>query len=173
MFKEEFRLQSSYTSRTSVMTFPFMLSVLAFIVAISLPRLETEVPLDQMIFGVHVSILLYGVSVGAFAFLGREMVERRWGHATFLLASAQTLPMTFRRTFFVFYVKELLYYVFVTLLPLTVGLLASIPITGFHVLSVMRLFGTLTLTYREKLSTIMSNQCQPKAGVARSREAWV
>jgi hypothetical protein len=147
MFKEEFRLQSSYTSRTSVLTFPFMLSVLAFIVAISLPRLETEVPIDQMIMGVHVSILLYGVSVGAFAFLGREMVERRWGHATFLLASAQTLPMTFRRTFFVFYVKELLYYVFVTLLPLTIGLLASIPITGFNVLSVLRLFGTLTMTF--------------------------
>lgn len=147
MFKEEFRLQSSYSNRWSTIMFPFMLCAMALVVAVSLPRLSTEVSVPQMITGAHLSALLYGLAVGAFAFLGREMLERRWGQATFLLSSAQTLPITFRRTFLMFFLKDTLYYVFVTLLPVTLGLLLSIPVTHFHVLSVLRLFVTLTLTF--------------------------
>ncbi|UCC93461.1 MAG: hypothetical protein JSW25_01995, partial [Thermoplasmata archaeon] len=159
MFKEEFRLQASYSSAISTMTFPVMLIGLSFIVAVSLPALESEVSMDRMLYMVHTVILLYGMAVGAFAFLGREMMERRWGHATFLLAVPQTLPISFKTTFLVFYLKDLLYYVFMTLLPLTVGLLISIPITGFHVTSVLLLFGTMiaTFLYAISFSFVMSS----------------
>ena len=159
MFKEEFRLQASYSSAISTMTFPVMLIGLSFIVAVSLPALESEVSMDRMLYMVHTVILLYGMAVGAFAFLGREMMERRWGHATFLLAAPQTLPISFKTTFLVFYLKDLLYYIFMTLLPLTVGLLISIPITGFHVTSVLLLFGTMiaTFLYAISFSFVMSS----------------
>lgn len=159
MFKEEFRLQASYSSAVSTTTFPVMLIALSFIVAISLPALESEVSMDRMLYMVHMVILLYGMAVGAFAFLGREMMERRWGHATFLLATPQTLPISFKRTFLVFYLKDLLYYIFMTLLPLTIGLLISIPITGFHVTSVLLLFGTMiaTFLYAISFSFVMSS----------------
>ncbi|MCK4970116.1 MAG: hypothetical protein KAS77_06305, partial [Thermoplasmata archaeon] len=159
MFKEEFRLQASYSSAISTMTFPVMLIGLSFIVAVSLPALESEVSTDRMLYMVHTVILLYGMAVGAFAFLGREMMERRWGHATFLLAAPQTLPISFKTTFLVFYLKDLLYYIFMTLLPLTVGLLISIPITGFHVTSVLLLFGTMiaTFLYAISFSFVMSS----------------
>jgi hypothetical protein len=159
MFKEEFRLQASYSSARSTMTFPVMLIALSFIVAVSLPALEDEVSMDRMLYMVHTVILLYGMAVGAFAFLGREMMERRWGHATFLLAVPQTLPISFKNTFLVFYLKDLLYYIFMTLMPLTVGLLISIPITGFHVMSVLILFGTMiaTFLYAISFSFVMSS----------------
>ena len=159
MFLEEFRLQSSYSNRMSTMGFPVLLVVMAFIVAISLPRLESEVSTDRILMGVHASIVLYGLAVGAFSFLGREMVERRWGHASFILAAPQTLPLTFRRTFMVFFLKDLLYYIFMTLLPLTVGLLLAVPITGFRVTSVLLLFGTLTasFSYAISFSFVMSS----------------
>jgi hypothetical protein len=152
MFKEEFRLQSSYSNRMSVGAFPAMLCGMSFIVAVTLPRLEQAVSIDRMLLGVHLSSLLYGLTVGAFAFLGREMLERRWGQATFLLSVAQTLPITFRRTFLVFFLKDTIYYVFVTLLPVTLGLMLSIPITHFHVTSVLALFGALTVTFLYGLS---------------------
>ena len=152
MFKEEFRLQSSYTGQRSAYAFPGMLLMMSFILAVSLPRLETAVSIDRILLGVHLSSLLYGLTVGAFAFLGREMLERRWGQATFLLSAAQTLPVTFRRTFLMFFLKDTLYYVFMTLLPVTLGLLLSVPITHFHVLSVLALFGSLTLTFLYGLS---------------------
>jgi hypothetical protein len=159
MFKEEFRLQASYSSRASTMSFPFMLSVLAFIVAISLPRLEAEMSIDRILLGVYASITLYGLAVGGFSFLGREMVERRWGHASFILSAPQTLPLSFKRTFMVFFLKDLLYYIFVTLLPITIGLMASIPITGFRWTSVLLLFGALTITfcYAISFSFLMSS----------------
>ena len=159
MFLEEFRLQSSYSNRMSTMGFPVLLVVMAFIVAVSLPRLESEVSTSRILMGVHTSIVLYGLAVGAFAFLGREMVERRWGHASFILASPQTLPLSFQRTFMVFFLKDLLYYIFMTLLPLTVGLLLAIPITGFRVTSVLLLFGTLTASfcYAISFSFLMSS----------------
>jgi len=152
MFKEEFRLQSSYTGRRSAFMFPGMLCMMSFILAVSLPRLETAVSIDRILLGVHLSSLLYGLTVGAFAFLGREMLERRWGQATFLLSVAQTLPVTFRRTYLMFFLKDTLYYVFITLLPVTLGLLLSVPITHFHVTSVLALFGSLTLTFLYGLS---------------------
>jgi hypothetical protein len=159
MFKEEFRLQASYSSRISTMSFPVMLVGLSFIVAVSLPALESEISMERMLYMVHTVVLLYGLAVGAFAFLGREMMERRWGHATFLLAVPQTLPISFKRTFLVFYLKEIFYYVFMTLMPLTVGLMISIPITGFHVTSVLLLFGTMVATflYSISLSFVMSS----------------
>ncbi len=159
MFKEEFRLQASYSSARSTMTFPVMLVALSFIVAVSLPALESEVSMERMLYMVHSVVLLYGLAVGAFAFLGREMMERRWGHATFLLSIPQTLPISFKTTFLVFYLKDLLYYIFMTLLPLTVGLLISIPMTGFHVTSVLLLFGTMiaTFLYAISFSFVMSS----------------
>jgi hypothetical protein len=159
MFKEEFRLQASYSSRASTMSFPFMLAVLSFIVAVSLPRLEQEISMDRILLGVFASITLYGLAVGGFSFLGREMMERRWGHATFLLATPQTLPISFKTTFLVFFLKDLLYYVFVTLLPVTIGLMMSIPITGFAVSSILLLFGLLTVTfcYAISFSFLMSS----------------
>jgi hypothetical protein len=147
MFKEEFRLQSSYSNRWSTMMFPMMLCVMSFILAVSLPKLQSAMSMKQMLMGVHLSALLYGIVVGGFAFLGREMLERRWGQATFLLSSAQTLPITFRRTFLAFFLKDTLYYIFITLLPVTLGLALSIPITHFHAMSVLALFGSLTLTF--------------------------
>jgi len=159
MFKEEFRLQASYSSAISTMTFPVMLVGLSFIVGISLPALESEISTGRMLYMVHTVILLYGLAVGAFAFLGREMMERRWGHASFLLSIPQTLPVSFKYTFLVFYLKDLLYYIFMTLLPLTVGLLISIPITGFHVTAVLLLFGTMiaTFLYAISFSFVMSS----------------
>jgi hypothetical protein len=152
MFKEEFRLQSSYSSRMSTMAFPAILATMAFIVAISLPMLEDEMSMDRILLAVHSALLLYGLAVGAFSFLGREMMERRWGHASFLLSSPQTLPISFKSTFLVFFLKDLLYYVFMTLLPLTVGLLVSIPFTGFAVTSVVLLFFTMTATFLYAIS---------------------
>jgi len=159
MFKEEFRLQASYSSRVSTMTFPAMLVALSFIVAVSMPALESEISMDRMLYMVHSTILLYGLAVGAFAFLGREMMERRWGHATFLLSAPQTLPISFKTTFLVFYLKDLLYYIFMTLMPLTVGLALSIPVTGFHVTSVLLLLGTMVATflYAISFSFVMSS----------------
>jgi hypothetical protein len=152
MFKEEFRLQSSYSSRMSTMAFPAILALMAFIVAVSLPLLEDEMSMEHILLAVHSALLLYGLAVGAFSFLGREMMERRWGHATFLLAVPQTLPISFKSTFLVFFLKDLLYYVFMTLLPLTIGLLASIPFTGFAVTSVVLLFFTMTATFLYAIS---------------------
>lgn len=152
MFKEEFRLQASYSSRVSTMTFPVMLVALSFIIAVSLPALEDEISTERIIYMVHATILLYGLAVGAFAFLGREMMERRWGHASFLLSSPQTLPISFKTTFLVFYLKDLIYYILMTLLPLTMGLLLSVPITGFQVTSVLLLFGTMIATFLFSIS---------------------
>ena len=86
MLKEEYRLHSTYSSKRLFLAFPAMVILLSAMTSLTLQALEEEVPIGQMVVFTHASVLLYGVSVGAFGFLGRNAVERSQGKVNFLVA---------------------------------------------------------------------------------------
>jgi len=147
MLKEEYRFHSSFLSRYNFLGFPILIMLFTFILAIFTPQLLKELSLYQIYFSLHSSLFLYGLSMGAFAFLGREYLERRFGQVNFLVSSPVLLPVKFKTAFFAFYFHDVIFYIFVSIIPITCGLLLSIPFSGIMISSILFLSFMLTLSF--------------------------
>lgn len=147
MLKEEFRVHASYSSPTMFITFPFMIGLFSFAIAVTSERLLAYTPLGEAILLLHLSVFLYGLSVGAFGFLGHQYLERRNGTRNYVVTMPEILPMRMRRTFLGMYVRDAIFYVLLLLAPATAGLALSIPVTHFRPASVAILFGTALLSF--------------------------
>lgn len=147
MLKEEFRFHASHSNRYIFLSFPLIVCIFSFATAVSSPRIFEEVSANQLIQMVHVSIFLYGMSVGAFAFLGMQMVERRFGRRNFLVAMPSLLPISYKKTFFGLYVRDVIFYIALLIFPLILGLIISVPITHFSIVSIGFLFVAVLLSF--------------------------
>jgi hypothetical protein len=147
MMKEEFRVHASYSGRTMFLSFPIIIALFSLAIAVSSRRLLAYTPLGDAILVLHLSVFLYGLSVGAFGFLGRQYLERRNGTRNYIVTMPAILPMRLRRTFLGMYLRDAVFYVALLLAPATIGLLASVPFTGFRVASIGVLFAAALLDF--------------------------
>lgn len=147
MLKEEFRLQASFFNRSYFLASSLVIMLFAFIMGLSIPMLKRVVAMDDILLVVHWIILFYGLGVGGFALFADRVLERRFGSISLLLGSGYTLPIHFRRLFFIFYIKDALYYIFLTILPIIVGLALASVIVPISLSSLLFLFVSLTLSF--------------------------
>ncbi len=147
MMKEEFRVHASYSGRTMFLSFPVIICLFSLAIAVSSERLLAYTPLGDAILLLHLSVFLYGLSVGAFGFLGRQYLERRNGTRNYLVTLPSILPMRLRRTFLGMYLRDALFYVVLLLAPATIGLTLSVPVTGFRLTSIGILFAACLLDF--------------------------
>lgn len=147
MFKEEFRLHASFFSRSSFFTSSLAIILFTFMIGLSLPMLGHVVEVNDMLLVTHWVLLFYGLGVGGFALLGKRIIERRFGSISLLLGSGYTLPVSFKRLFFIFYLKDTLYYVIFTILPMIVGLALASLFVSISTSSLFFLFVSLTLSF--------------------------
>jgi len=152
MLREEFRLHASYSGRTMFLSFPLIITLFSFAIAVTSGRLFAYTPLSDAILLLHASVFLYGLSVGAFGFLGRQYLERTNGTRNYLVAMPGILPMRLRRTFLGMYARDAIFYVALLLAPATIGLLLSVPVTQFRLVSIGVLFGTTLLSFLAGMS---------------------
>ncbi len=137
MLKEEYRFHTSFLSRYNFLGFPIMIMICSFILAVFSKELLKELSLNQIYLSIHSMLFLYGLSMGAFAFLGHEYLERRFGQVNFMVSAPILLPIKFKTTFFAFYFHDVIFYIFVSIIPFTGGLLLSTPFSGIKVTSIM------------------------------------
>ena len=147
MLREEFRVHASYSGQTMFVSFPFIITMFSLSIAVTSGRLFAYTPLPDAILLLHVSVFLYGLSVGAFGFLGRQYLERTTGMRNYLVAMPGILPMRFRRTFLGMFLRDAIFYMVLLLVPATVGLVLSVPVTHFRLTSIGLLFGTALLSF--------------------------
>ncbi len=147
MMKEEFRVHASYSGRKMFLAFPIIIFLFSLAIAVSSQRLLEYTPLGDAILLLHLSVFLYGLSVGAFGFLGRQYLERKNGTRNYIVTMPAILPMRLRRTFLGMYLRDALFYVALLLAPATLGLAASVPLTGFRVTSIAVLFVAALLDF--------------------------
>src|SRR5256712_1202521 len=100
MLKEEFRVHASYSGQTMFVSFPFIITMFALSIAVTSRRLFAYTPLTNTILLLHVSDFLYGVSVGAFAFLRRQYLDRANVTRNYIVAMPAILTLHLRRTLF-------------------------------------------------------------------------
>src|SRR2546422_7070425 len=147
MLKEEFRVRASYSGQTMFVSFPFIITMFSLSIAVTSGRLFAYTPLPDAILLLHVSVFLSGLSVGAFGFLGRQYLERTTGTRNYLVAMPGILPMRFRRTFLGMLLRAAIFYMVLLLVPATVGLVLSMPVTHFRLTSIGVLFGMALLSF--------------------------
>jgi len=145
-------MHTSYTSRHMFLAFPVLVMLLSFASAATSRNYLQVTPLPQMLLVVHISVFLYGVSVGAFGFLGRQYQERATGYRNYLVTQPSLLPMSFKRTFLGMYVRDAVFYLVLILVPMTAGLFLSIPFSGFRATSILLLFGAALITFLAGMS---------------------
>jgi hypothetical protein len=145
MLKEEFRTHTGYSGRHRFLMFPVFVFVLALGSGLTIDKMLETVSLSQFAIFAHISVFMYGLSVGAFGLMGREYLERRYGRSNYLVAMPYLLPISFKTTFLGIYLRDAIFYIALMLIPATLGLVVAAPFMGFAVTSIL-LFFVATLT---------------------------
>jgi hypothetical protein len=153
MFKEEFRLQASFFNRSYFLVSSLVLVLFTFIMGLSLPLLRRGVAVDDLVLAAHWIMLFYGLGVGGFALFGDRILERRFGSVSLMLGAGYTLPIRFRRLFLLFYIKDTLYYILFSILPMIAGLVMASVLVHISLSSLFFLFISLTLSFLLGIST--------------------
>jgi MFS family permease len=98
-------------------------------------------------------IYIYGLSVGAFGVLSQTYLERRYGKDNFLISMPFLLPVSFRRVFLGMYLRDVIFYSALMLLPALGGVALGAALSSHSLLSVMVIFGGLLVTFLYGMST--------------------
>jgi hypothetical protein len=154
MMKEEWRVHSTMFGSLSFALFPVMIFGIAFMGSFLVPLMQTTMPAGNLTIILHSSYLMLGIMVGAFGLLGNEVMNRRFGQASFLAYSARSLPLSETILFSNFVVKDTVYYFFLWVLPFGGGYLVAAPFTGVPVARALLLLLTLTLSFLFGLCTV-------------------
>ena len=147
MILEDYRMQAAIIGKFQFVFFPILIAVFALVISLSSTVLLENVPMERIYFLLHMIILVYGISVGGFAMFGEQIAERRFGQINLILQTPSFQPIDFRTLFMLFYVKDIILYLFFSLIPIITGIALSMPVTGFKITSVAFLFVTITLTF--------------------------
>jgi hypothetical protein len=152
MIKEEWRIHSSLFGGTMFALFPFILLSIAFIGSMLLPSLTKVIPLSQMFLVMQYSFVLLGLSVGSFGLFGKEIMNRRFGSASLLAYSSRTLPVSEKIIFLNFFIKDIVYYFFLWVLPFAAGFALASTLTSVSLAYSLSLLLVLTLSFLIGLS---------------------
>ncbi len=147
MLIEERRLNATMIGQAQFLMFPFMILFMSFVIGLASEQMLRSVSMANVYLILHSVMLVYGLGVGGFALFGERMAERRIGEVSMLLETPRIHPVTFKEVFLAFYVKDTIYYMLYSIIPLIGGIALTIPFTGFRVASVLFLLLTITLSF--------------------------
>lgn len=154
MIKEEWRIHSSLFGSFMFALFPVLLTIIMFAGSLVLPILKVIIPINQLLIILHYMFIIFGISVGSFGMLGREVMNRRFGQASLLAYSSRTLPVSERKIFINFIIKDILYYFFLWILPFVLGFALASPFLSISFIYSASFLMTLTLSFLMGLSII-------------------
>lgn len=147
MLREEYRLHVNYSSARVFFSMPAYVFAIAFFFAATLPIMEESIPVGDVLLFTNAGVFVYGLSVGAFGFLGKTYLERRYGRSNFLVAMPFLLPFTFRQAYASMYLRDVIFYVLLILVPGLGGVLVASVVADFYVSSVLVAFVAVTLSF--------------------------
>ncbi|MFP4632328.1 MAG: hypothetical protein ACLFMT_02695 [Halobacteriales archaeon] len=123
MMKEEWRLHSRLFGGWGFAGFPVFIFAVASGAYLLLGY--SGFATADLEVGLHYVVLFLGFSVGSIGFVSRDAVENLLGETHLLVFSSRTLPLSNRDLVSAFVVKDLVYYLLLYMLPLTLALLPA------------------------------------------------
>ena len=147
MMKEEWRLHRSMVGGLGSALFPLMIFFLTVSCAVIAPFLLQNLPLATMLLMLHAASLAYGLFVGGFGSIGERVMTQRLGQVNMLLQLPQTYPVTFRRVMAIFYVKDSIFYLVYTYVPMAAGIAIGASLTNVSLIGVLKLGVTTFMAF--------------------------
>ena len=130
--KEEYRAQSSMF-RSSFLMYPVMIFVLTCLMGLMLLPMRMSLSAYELVTLAQVGVFMSGMLVGGMAMLQETILERRMSGIRLLLNIPMTLPISNKRVFTYFYLKDTLYYICMNVVPVVLGLYVSTFVTGIRI----------------------------------------
>ena len=147
MLREEWRLHRSFVGAVGSGFFPVVIFLFSLVLAATSPVLLKKLDIAMVLLVLHMAAVMYGLGVGALAQIGEQVMTRRLGQMNRLLQRPLLQPVSFRSVMGIFYVKDAVFYILYSIIPLVGGIAAAIPLTGITVGGVALLFVTVLLTF--------------------------
>ncbi|NLO77308.1 MAG: hypothetical protein GX097_02270 [Methanomicrobiales archaeon] len=168
MFKEEWRMHSTMFGNLNFALFPVLIFGIAFMGAFLIPLIRTIMDLSLLVLLVHAGFVLMGIMVGSFGLMGKEIMNRRFGQASLLAYSARSLPVSEKKLFLNFVIKDIVYYFFLWVMPFCGGLILASPFLGMGLYYPLLVLLTLTLSFLTGLCAVFLLS----SGYSRSKKAF-
>ncbi|MFD1515296.1 hypothetical protein [Halomarina rubra] len=155
LFREEWRLHADLFGGRRFAAFPAFVTLLAAAALYGLHVVGT--PLADSLAGLHALVFVFGLQTGAVAFVSSDALDSLLGDVTLLLSSSRTLPVSERRIYALFLLKDALYYSLLFLAPLALAVAGVGVATGRLDLVVRAplLLATLAGTFSLGLATTL------------------
>ena len=147
MLREELRLHRSLIGPMGSTLFPAFVFALSSAMAVAAALVFRNLRYTTILLMLHAASWLYGCFVGALGHVGEQAMTRRLGQVSMLLQLPQIHPVSIRRTMGLFYLKDALFYLLYSFVPLTAGVALAAPLAGVPLGSVALLGATMFLTF--------------------------
>ena len=102
---------------------------------------------QELRFALHLPLLMFSLGMGTFAFMGRDALIRRTGTKNFLLASPALQPLPNSVAHYVYFVKDLCFYVLLILSPIIFGMFLGICLESIASINTPLEFSSLPWTW--------------------------
>lgn len=154
LIKEEWRLHTKTMKNQSFRFFPFIILIATLFLSLLIPTILKIISISQLFLYTHYFFLFFGVSVGAFGLFGKEIMNRRFGQISLIAYSSRSLPISEKTIFLLFFLKDIIYYLMLWILPIFIGFLLVTSFVGFSFFASFYACGTLLLSFLFGLSFV-------------------
>lgn len=175
MFREEWRQNVDFARKRHIMMFPIMLALVTMVITVGLRFLTGEAGIDsaydtvkaaeaqaekaftweELKLGLHISLFMFSLGMGSFAFVGRNMVSQRASGKSYLLAGPALLPLELPPVYLAYYCKEVAFYLCLILTPAVLGMAAGIVFGALTGITVPLLWSSLPVILLCMVATMM------------------
>ncbi len=118
---EEYRRHASIAKKYSLLVFPIYIAFFVAIGASFIDDVFAIFPYRRFILITMLSTFIYGLGVSSFEFLGRGQEKAS------LSSVCAHLPLSYRKNYLYIFLRDIIYYTILFLLPTYIGLLVSTP----------------------------------------------
>jgi hypothetical protein len=166
MFVEEARKSVEFAKKRQMVLFPLLLTLVTAISTIGLQFLvgdSTAQTSDidsktftwqELRFALHLPLFMFSLGMGTFAFMGRDAIVRRTATKNYLLAAPALQPLPNSMAHFVYFVKDMLFYVLLILTPIISGMALGILLDGVSGIRTPLLWSSLPWTWLAMSTTL-------------------
>jgi hypothetical protein len=154
MIVEEWRIHSSIFGSFMFILLPLLVVLFSAAAALSLPLFTQLMPTQQLVLVAHYLFVFFGLNIGAFGLMGKEFMNRRFGQASLIAYSSRSLPVSERRIFLDFLIKDILFYLLLWILPCVAGFALVSPVLSISLGYSLILLLTLSLSFLIGLAAV-------------------
>ncbi len=147
MILEEWRLHRSLVGGLGSAMFPLLIFILTVIITLISPFLLRNLDASVGLQVLHITILFYGIFVGGFGVIGETVMTHRLGQVNMLLQLPLLQPICFKRVMSIFYLKDALFYLGYTFVPMLSGMGFTFFYAGFDPVRLTMLGITIFTTF--------------------------